>query len=197
VWQRPNPSIPDRDRDVWGHARQPHRGGGAAQRLHAQGGHPSATDVNSNIRDRRTWARGINLSAQGNGAADLSTTSITFVDPTNTLDFRLECSGVALVVTFSGHVQNDVAGNATLVALLMDGAEITRANVTCPAAGTPYPYSWKRTFVPAAGSHLYTVGLATLGAGTATLKNVSPLVPHIEYVEKLAQNTQNNAVTSG
>lgn len=163
----------------------------------------NATTVpNSNIRDRRKWARGafvriVRTSANYNTAS----TSLNPIDSTN-LNPRVECSGVPTRVSLMGVESNNTAGNGVSLGLNLDGAAIdSTAGIAVGdsvAANTAYSPFYQYPALPTAGSHLFTPTFATRVGGLATLFSVTaiPVVFMVEEVLKpIAQNS--NGVTTG
>lgn len=149
-----------------------------------------ATDTtlaNSQIRDRRKWARGAyqRLTEPGH-----STTSSTLVEINNT-QVRIECSGapvrVAAAFAFSITVDKFVTFN-----LLVDGASQT-AKITQGRGATGNFLQALWTVTPAAGSHVFSLAQASNDNTTLLATDVSEFVVE----EIIRQNTANNTTTSG
>lgn len=158
------------------------------------------TIANTQIRDRRKWARGA-YSRLVRTAGNYTTASAALVeiDATN-LKPRIECSGAPLRVLMSGVVSNNTNATNCNLGLFLDGAGIDTTGgleiVTVPTAGYNQPVALRYEAVPAAGSHRFSPTFSTNG-GTLTLNGTSsnPLIVTIEEVVR--QNTANNATTSG
>jgi hypothetical protein len=151
-----------------------------------------ATDTtisNSQIRDRRSWARG-GFARLTYTAGALTTTSATYATVHATLQGRIECTGVPVRMTIGS------------LRPMMDAAVIDSA--TDPFINTFHVgavvdldiLSVEHTFTPTAGSHTFEWYWAT-NAATLTMNAdaASPIVVTIE--ELVRQNTVNNATTSG
>jgi hypothetical protein len=167
----------------------------------------STTISNTQIRDRRPWARGAHTFIQrvANAAAgsDYTTASTTLVvvDSTN-LRVRIECSGVPLRVILQGEGTTDTAGSGMLTSVFVDGATIGSfvdlTKLVSPSLGQDYFAGFVYTFTPSAGSHLLEPAYARAGgAGSAILRanSTTPLVWQVEEIVR--QNTANNTTTSG
>lgn len=161
----------------------------------------SSSVPNSNIRDRRKWARGA-YSRISRNTSTYAITSATpaLIDGTN-LNPRFECSGVPVRATLRlANVSTAVATTLNAFEMFLDSALLTDGEVfwVSPAstATTGEIISWE--FVPAAGSHL--IGPAFAGDGTHALTiamaTATPLIWTVEEIVK--SNAQNsNGVTTG
>lgn len=164
-----------------------------------------ATDTtisNSQIRDRRKWARGAYYKTNVT-AGDYSLTSGTLatIDATN-LSPRIECSGVPLRVIMYGQAEHGTSGALARFVPRVDGvlpAEMGAIasyfwDVGASQRATGLSIVWE--FTPAAGSHL--VSLAYLvNTGTLTLRANSNNALQMRVEEIVRQNQRNNSVTSG
>jgi hypothetical protein len=169
----------------------------------------TATDTaisNSEIRDRRPWARGafVHIPRLTNAAAgnDYTTTSTSrvLIDSTN-LNPRIECTGNPIRMRLTGQGSNSTGGlTAIFLAAFLDGAAISSFTdmfpLLSPAAAQANSFSVEYTFQPAAGSH--RIGWAwRVNGGTGTISaNVN--VPVVMTVEEIVRQTvPNNNTTSG
>lgn len=161
-----------------------------------------ATDTtisNSQIRDRRKWARGAYvrlLSTTQYARAGVAANAE--IDATN-LKARIECTGVPLIARLRGAYTASGAGNLDLV-IFQNSAIVTAANggvVYREDSGNGYiDVSWVLT--PAAGSHLFAPAWGQPNAITTTLTPTAYSSAAIFTVEEIVrQNTKNNATTSG
>lgn len=183
--------------------------------------HVPATDTtisNSQIRDRRKWARGAfrRIVRNANGAADgtlnaqYTTTSstIALIDATN-LAPRIECTGVPVRVTLVGEFTGSAITNhywsPQVDSAGVDGMTSVGVNPGTGAGGLqisvddtnyrPTPFlQW--TFVPSAGSHIIAPAWAS-GSGTLGLyaNAARPCAWIVEEIVK--QDAANNQTTTG
>jgi hypothetical protein len=154
--------------------------------------------TNSEIRDRRPWARGATRLTRGSNAGDFTTTSTSLVTlAAGVFDGRLECTGAPFYFALVGQGSHSVAGSAVQFALLQDAVIVGQWQVTCSSAGGAVPVNAVLPLTPTAGSHLFTWQWSAIGAGTVTLRNAGGLIPAVTYREDPRQNTFNNSVTSG
>jgi hypothetical protein len=158
----------------------------------------AATDTaisNSEIRDRRPWARGANVNMVGNVAGD-----ITAAGAIAQFTKRVECSGAPMLIMFGGIVSNNTAGAFTSLEVNVDSVDIPTGavgRIVSSNANEVGSVSVVVGYTPAAGSHVFTLNLG-VSAGTGTLKNsATDLVPSFSITEWPRQNTANNATTSG
>jgi hypothetical protein len=169
----------------------------------------AATDTaisNSEIRDRRPWARGafvhiprLTNAAAGNDYTTASTSRV-LIDSTN-LNPRIECTGNPIRMRLTGQGSNSTGGlTAIFLAAFLDGAAISSFTdmfpLLSPAAAQANSFSVEYTFQPAAGSH--RIGWAwRVNGGTGTISaNVN--VPVVMTVEEIVRQTvPNNNTTSG
>lgn len=152
---------------------------------------------NSNIRDRRKWARGVSY-AITRSTADYTTTSTTYsaIDSTN-LSARVECSGAPVRLTMIGRAFTSATTAEVFFRWIIDGSN----DVTMPTTGdnpNSGPLGAGAVYLPAAGSHLFQPAWRLAAAGTGTLKASSGDSFQILIEEILRQNVPNqNGVTSG
>lgn len=160
---------------------------------------------NTEIRDRRKWARGGNVTTFRNtnaaAGSDYTTTSTSMVaiDSTN-LSFRVECSGVPLKFATGGTILHSVANGRWALGLFMDGAAQgggTLAIGTSTTASNNNPANAFHEFTPSAGSHLFQVGYQAVDAGTVTLRAGATAPFTVSLEEIVRQNVSNASVTSG
>lgn len=161
-----------------------------------------ATSVsNTQIRDRRKWARGaFSRSVRQTGTSYSAPTTPTIIDAT-LLNPRIECSGAPMRATLIGHTLNSGAAPGTLgVELGVDGARTLAPGglrKISLAAGYSAALSVEWVFTPSAGSHLIAPfasqdGLTTFLIGDDGVSNI------VWIVEELVRQTSTNAsVTSG
>jgi hypothetical protein len=172
-----------------------------------------ATDTaidNTQIRDRRRWARGAfcrivrnsNASA-GNDYAN-ATANLDYIDSTN-LAPRIECSGAPLRVTLTGVLAGSAGQNVT-ISPQVDGAGVdgmpSIGAVPSSTKGLYHVFAepveclvFEWVIVPAAGSHVIAPAMGAAVAFVLRARATQPMVLQIE--EMLRQNTANNSVTSG
>jgi hypothetical protein len=163
----------------------------------------AATDTaisNSEIRDRRPWARGAYVRFT-RSSADYTTSSgtLTAIDGTN-LSARVECSGVPLRIALHGLATHSSSSAQVILGILFDGTGIDSTNlalhkVQVATGAADYPLAFTYVTVPTAGSHVIAAAFA--GAATATVRanSLQPLIFTIE--ELVRQNTKNNTTTTG
>jgi hypothetical protein len=176
----------------------------------------AATDTaitNSEIRDRRPWARGANfrIVRNQNAAAGSDYTStapnIAVIDATN-LSPRIECTGVPVRATLiAGWSHSAGTGHFIYVSPLVDGAGVdgmagvgasgASASLTAQSTGTAANlgvFQWE--FTPAAGSHVIAPGFGTDAATLSVLcRTALPIVWKVE--ELVLQDAKNNSTTTG
>jgi hypothetical protein len=164
--------------------------------------HVPATDTtiaNSQIRDRRMWARGAfwTDTRLENSSLTWAGSALGLIDATD-WNPRIECSGALLRVTLTGSFL--AAGAVTMTQdLMIDGTAIGLRHVEVMSTSTRIIRTeW--VLGPGAGSHRIgpawansdgTTGL-TLSAGGANL-----VAPVLTIEEILRPHAENNAVTSG
>lgn len=155
----------------------------------------------SEIRDRRTWARGAYRRIErtsaplvGSNTADeyrTTSTSTVTIDATN-LKPRIECSGVPLRVKLIGTVgYTDATAAEVAFALLVDGAESGRFSQHSGSLGSAFrvpALEWE--LVPAAGSHIIEPAWTTT-AGTVRFLASADKHARLTIEETVRQNTSN------
>lgn len=162
----------------------------------------NATTVpNSNIRDRRKWARGAYAELMHTGPYTTSSTSYAAIDSTN-LSARLECGGSPVKVRLRlPSLSNGTSLGGMAFEPWMDGAVVgggvftfQNASGVSGQSGAPC-LEW--TVTPAAGSHVFTWAWEAVNTGTATITGSSGQV-EVEFEEVLRSNAANsNGVTTG
>ena len=155
------------------------------------------TIANSQIRDRRKWARGAYATAKGSNAGNNTTTSAVLAE-LSTYTKRIECSGAPLCVEFTARAWHSIATGTVQFVVDEDGVTKETIIATSWDINEPANFTLIAEYTPTAGSHLVKIKWANpAGAGTATLENNSGLVPKFCVSEIVRQNTGNNATTSG
>lgn len=163
-----------------------------------------ATDTsisNSQIRDRRKWARGAYVRIQRTGGSyAVTATSLAEVDTTN-LKPRIECSGAPLKIRLATMANHGTATTQNDFTVFVDGARPSDAHVfrtDIAVANEDQFVVLEWTIVPSAGSHTIALAARTT-AGTLNIRaeNVVPLGLQWEIEELVRQNTANNSTTSG
>jgi hypothetical protein len=153
---------------------------------------------NTVIRDRRKWARGIDLFLQGNNGSTFTTTSTVYGQlALGIFDCRLECSGAPLDIDFNGNVNHSAVNGVVIVQLNIDAVEVYVCQTQAAGAGQIAMLAAEFAVIPAAGSHLFTWQWKIVTAGTGSLNNSGHLLPTVRYREQVRQNTANNTVTTG
>jgi hypothetical protein len=161
----------------------------------------STTISNTQIRDRRPWARGA-FARVVRTAGNLTTTSASMVQLSSTLQQRIECSGAPVRIWLHGYLQHSVANTLTLFQPMIDGGTIDSLNdyspafVTTAGVGGAALVAAHYVFTPTAGSHLLEWYWRT-GAATATLLAGTGQPALVVVEEIVRQNTANNTTTSG
>jgi hypothetical protein len=165
--------------------------------------------TNTEIRDRRPWARGgyVRIVRNANAAAgnDYTTSSagLTDVDATN-LKPRLELSGAPVRLSLRVSASHSVGGGQFSVLPAVDGALLDGATGADPwtfiaastgGQGNYINLAWD--FVPAAGSHLVGPQFKVITAGTLTLIARATIPLQMAIEELVRPNTANNTTTSG
>lgn len=164
----------------------------------------AASIANSNIRDRRKWARGAFclISRTSNAAAgnNYTTTSGVFglIDSTN-IQPRIECSGVPLRLKVIGLFGVATQPTTYDLGFMSDGTAISSADaqeVTNNSAGTQIR-SYEFDYGPSAGSHL--LGPCWKVSGSITLTAIAQSGFALQFLveELVRQNTANNTTTTG
>lgn len=164
--------------------------------------HVPATDTtiaNSQIRDRRKWARGAYMYFEGDNSGDATDTTGNYVVGGGVTAKRLELSGAPLEVRFTGQLANSSAGSSSAATVIYDATNLGETRVTSPAANETDNFCFQDVSTPAAGSHTFAMGFSTVTATTttATLRNSNGIVPRLIVREIVGQSTANNATTSG
>lgn len=159
----------------------------------------AATDTaigNTEIRDRRKWARGA-LFAASRTAGNVTSSSATpaAVDSTN-LNPRIECSGSPMRVTVTSAVAHSSALGEVYLGVAVDGVVQSATHFTPDTANEFTPISGTWVITPAAGSHKIAPFWAA-GIATGTLEANASAPFHFTLMEIVRQNTANNATTSG
>jgi hypothetical protein len=161
----------------------------------------SAGVLLANVRDRRPWARGAFWRAL---RTTNDTTTLATLAQLGAAQFaqRIECMGNPVRVAFQGITLHSVANSLIYIAPWVDGVDIgggsalNQGHTTNPgqnAAGVGS--SWAFTFLPAVGSHLFTLMWAlALNAGTATLACTAN-DPAIMTVEEIMRPIAGNGAT--
>lgn len=166
-----------------------------------------ATDTtisNTQIRDRRKWARGayrmikrVTNAAAGNNYTTTSLTTVE-IDATN-LKPRVECSGAPIRVTLIGRAQHGTDQQAVIFSIWMDGAQADDSSTGFSASGAAGQFSGvlaQVEFTPSAGSHRFSPAWV-VGAGTATLLAQATVAVRFIVEELVRDNTANDITTSG
>jgi hypothetical protein len=149
------------------------------------------TISNSQIRDRRPWARGafhIITRTAGDYVRGASTPTQSAVDATN-LNPRIECSGAPLRILMTGRMSVNGGGNAQ-VNFRQDGV-LLNALSTVMTINDGKTWSWQG--IPAAGSHLFAPWWANSGSASATLE-ATAANPLVFVVEELVRQVTDNGV---
>lgn len=153
---------------------------------------PAATTItNTNIRDRRRWCNGAGW--QGTRGTDIQRFNNTFVAvDTATLQARLECSGVPVLVNFSANGDGSANSNSDLmVSYWTDGALTDSqkfAQVTGGSANRPCNFTMMT--LPAAGSHLFTAVMQSTNGDGVTIRGIM----HFNIRELVSPNATNGIV---
>lgn len=155
------------------------------------------TVSNSQIRDRRKWARGARR-AMSRASSDITVSSSSYaeLDATN-LKCRLECSGVPLLVQFLGVGQGGTSSNIG-VGVNVDGTLTPTATNGAMLSGASANdnISFMLPITPAAGSHLFAAVAKRIGANNGTIFNTNDPISFI-VEEILRPDIANNSVTTG
>lgn len=156
----------------------------------------STSVVTANIRDRRPWARGL-YQRQTVTTGDVSTTSTVYAAISPSL--RVECSGAPLRITARVGLRHSVGSAFVLLIPHVDGVTvdgITTAafwqRIMASVASTTAKVVESHDSIPAAGSHLVELGMATVTAGTMTANASNASNPTILTVEELVRQTADN-----
>jgi hypothetical protein len=152
----------------------------------------SSSVTTANIRDRRPWARGASYIATGTASGSFTTTSTTPVQlAAGLFDARIEGSGVPIDITISANLQHSVANGQVQIFLAQNGATVRGTVGQSPTANSASQQTTVFSFVPAAGSSLYTFTWNIVTAGTGTMLNTSTFIPVVTYRERVGQNASN------
>lgn len=160
----------------------------------------SATTIpNSNIRDRRKWARGYYCSQlkQNGAVTNASTSSAADIDST-LLNQRFEASGVPVEVELHALGSNSTAGSGVVTFLNTDGSASAAAlgSGTSTAANQITSLSFEIVTGLSAGSHVVKPQFLAIASATATIDSDSHGV-WFTVREVVRINTPNNVVTTG
>lgn len=146
------------------------------------------------LRDRRRRARGFYRAFTSNTAGDATTASVNYIN-TNIAAERIEINPANSVrFRVTGHAGSDTAGRRAIIGLLLDGGELTRANVPSGLANGFYPFVAEVVRVPnslPAGTGLFTIGLAMADGGVARLVNSGTVGVNVEIEEIITSNSNN------
>jgi hypothetical protein len=158
----------------------------------------STSVVNTNIRDRRLWARGAAIFVRGNLAGSHTTTSTSAAQlAAGGYDMRLETGGNPVDIDFDADVTHSVTNGTVELQLNLDGAGVAVQQVQIPTGTLVLPMPFQYTIFPSAGSHLLQWQWFIVTAGTATMINTGLTGPQVRFREIVRQNLPNNSVTSG
>jgi hypothetical protein len=164
----------------------------------------STTISNTQIRDRRLWARGAYVRiVRTAGNYTTASATMALVDGTN-LQPRIECSGNPLRVTLRCNAFHTTASSTYILTPWVDGAAAETGSTdfftgvsAAVASGPTTPMNMQWTIVPAAGSHLIGWAWRTPSGASATLTASTTQPLEMEIEEIIRQNTANNTTTSG
>jgi hypothetical protein len=164
--------------------------------------HVPATDTtisNSQIRDRRKWARGGFRSVTGGGSGDHTDTTGTLNHLNPPYGIQLECSGAPVRLTFTAVASNSSNDGGVQLGFSMDGSFQATVTTTYKTGGQFEALCFSRVVTPAAGFHVFTVVFARAGGvGTGRIVNDTAVkAPTFTVEEIVRQNTANNTTTSG
>lgn len=160
------------------------------------------TISNSQIRDRRWWAKGayvrINRTANASASDDYSTNSVgTFVavDDVN-LRARLECSGKSVRMALLGLVAHQTTTGNVATQARLDGVAVG-ADWYSPsgaAVGALQGLTHIVEMIPSAGSHLFSWAFQTSTGGNGLLiaRSAEPLTM---FVQELVTPSANNGTS--
>lgn len=150
---------------------------------------------NTQIRDRRSWARGIGYFTANTVA--LSTTSSTFAALGSALYApRLECSGAPVLIVLECEMSAGATGKAFEFDLLYDGSLTGDAKCDISTATTTRQHmhaEWLK--LPAAGSHTFAPAFRSVDNSTSLSLLTGAVTMYV--IEIPRQNAANNSVTSG
>ena len=129
----------------------------------------TASIGNDDIRDRRTWARGINWSIEMSTADYTTAAGPVIMDATN-LNPRFEFSGVPVEAKLLSVMDESVAATQGVVQFNLDGVALPpRAHFHQSAADYIWPLNLITPFTPTAGSHRIAPYFQANGGGTLTV----------------------------
>ena len=159
--------------------------------------HIPATDTtiaNSQIRDRRKWARGFNSTVE---PSDISAAPGTGTWADIGTATRVECSGIPLRASVTAIVGHVTSGAQISLRFLFDGAAFDgiTANHDVRVIDNTQNYHHsidRRIAAPPAGSHLVLPQYKPNVASTTVVNNIEVVLE-----ESVRQNTANNTTTSG
>ena len=163
------------------------------------------TISNSQIRDRRKWARGAQKIVQKTATGGVTTTSAlsgtASVDST-TLSRRLELSGVPIRVSLQMTAYNSSATGGTETAFSVDDTIPDSATVGFTRAyllpvDARAGVGWVYETTPSAGSHVIRPVWGRIVTGTSTMQAGSGARVTFAVTEIVGQDYANNTVTSG
>ena len=159
------------------------------------------TISNSQIRDRRTWARGAYIRRVPATGADYTTTSssLAALDSTS-FSTRLECSGVPIEILFRCRITHSADTAWTQIECQVDGASddgTTRYIGESSGTTSEHNGTMAFSFVPTAGTHVFDIRWATSVATATLYRSTNALRPVLTISEQVRQNARNNTTTSG
>lgn len=170
------------------------------------------TIANTQIRDRRKWARGAyrRLAVTSAGGGVYTTTSANYaLISSATLAPRIECSGAPLRLTLQGVWSVDTTSPAVAFGFTLDSAGVNGVSAVgsswvlnylfsqIGADTNAWPIHLQYDVIPSAGSH--TIGpVWAVSAGVTLRIRAQPQIPLLFTVEELVRpDAANNATTSG
>jgi hypothetical protein len=149
----------------------------------------STTISNTQIRDRRPWARGAYIAKRTGGTP--STTSTTFVAVTGMLS-RIECSGVPMLITLAAQAVTTGSVAICTLGAFVDGSMVDSFYAQTAVTNGSIPIARSFLYTPTAGSHTFDlqwkVSVNTWFAETGWDFIVQEII---------RPNTVNNSTTSG
>ena len=160
----------------------------------------SSSVPNSNIRDRRKWARGAYVRTLRNTTNYTTAVSgLTVIDGTN-LSVRVECSGLPVRVILDADWFSAAAGRQIKFDLLVDAVPLALPRFDTASAvatsGQRSPMTWE--FIPTAGSHALAPAFASVDNTTTLTVPASSTEPLTLVVEEVVRSSaMNNTVTTG
>lgn len=151
--------------------------------------------TNSEIRDRRQWARGACMALIGTAAGSYTTNSSGYIDIDGTnLSKRLECSGVPMML--QAQATGVPSAGIGSLSIAVDGTAIPGLEASFPTTSFGVTATIAIPYTPSIGSHNFQLVYKTT-AGTLTVFNSATLKPFMLITEIIRQNTANNTTTSG